>query len=153
VLRHRWKVVIASLIFFAASFATLPLLNKEFLPAEDQGRFGIRLQTPVGSSLEYTDSKFKQAEALIMLTNVERVALDFNRPTQRWLDRMSQAEAREHAAAGQFPPGSMGPKIDAAVTFLQQLPPQSGGDHRVLITSIDKAYEALMGRAGTQIVR
>lgn len=94
-----------------------------------------------------------EADALIMLTNVERVALDFNRPTQRWLDHMTLAEARAHAAAGQFPAGSMGPKIDAALTFLQppapQRPPAAGS--RVLITSIDKAFEALMGRAGTRI--
>lgn len=73
-LKHRWKVVLVSLLFFASSFATLPLLNKEFLPAEDQSRFGVRLQTPVGSSLEYTDAQFKQAEAFVLKRpEVERV--------------------------------------------------------------------------------
>jgi carbamate kinase len=60
------------------------------------------------------------ADAYIMLTGVERVALDFNKPTQRWLDHLSLDEAKAHAADGQFPPGSMGPKIGAAISFLQE---------------------------------
>ncbi|NTV53484.1 MAG: efflux RND transporter permease subunit, partial [Candidatus Firestonebacteria bacterium] len=72
-LRHRWSVVVFSLVFFAGSFATLGKLNKEFLPAEDQSRFMIRLQTPVGSSLAYTDSQFKKVEAFLAgRTEVER---------------------------------------------------------------------------------
>lgn len=90
------------------------------------------------------------ADALVLLTGVERVALDFNRPTQRWLDQMSLAEARQHAAAGQFPAGSMGPKIDAAISFLQTAP-EANARGEVIITSLEKAHEALMGRAGTHI--
>ena len=90
------------------------------------------------------------ADALILLTGVERVALDFNRPTQRWLDHMSLAQAREYAAQGQFPVGSMGPKIDAAISFLQESP-EANPNGEVIITSLEKAYEALMGRAGTHI--
>ncbi len=90
------------------------------------------------------------ADALIMLTGVERVALDFNQPTQRWLDHMTLAEARAHAAQGQFPPGSMGPKIDAAITYLQESP-EANKQGEVIITSLEKAFEALMGRAGTHI--
>ena len=90
------------------------------------------------------------ADALIMLTGVERVALDFNRPTQRWLDHMTLAEARAHAAQGQFPAGSMGPKIDAAISYLQDAP-EANRDGEVIITSLEKAFEAVMGRAGTHI--
>ena len=90
------------------------------------------------------------ADALIMLTGVERVALDFNKPTQRWLDHMSLAQARQHAAQGQFPAGSMGPKIDAAITYLQESP-EANQDGEVIITSLEKAFDALMGRAGTHI--
>ena len=90
------------------------------------------------------------ADALIMLTGVERVALDFGKPTQRWLDRMSLAEARQHAAAGQFPAGSMGPKIEAAMLYLEESP-QANHDGVVIITSLEKAFDALMGRAGTHI--
>ena len=90
------------------------------------------------------------ADALIMLTGVERVALDFNKPTQRWLDHMSLAQARQHAAQGQFPAGSMGPKIDAAITYLQESP-EANHEGEVIITSLEKAFDALMGRAGTHI--
>ena len=90
------------------------------------------------------------ADALIMLTGVERVALDFNKPTQRWLDHMTLQEAREHAAQGQFPPGSMGPKIAAAITYLQESP-EANHEGEVIITSLEKAFEALMGGAGTHI--
>ena len=90
------------------------------------------------------------ADALIMLTGVERVALDFNQPTQRWLDHMTLAQARAFAAQGQFPPGSMGPKIEAAITYLQESP-EANKQGEVIITSLEKAFEALMGRAGTHI--
>ena len=91
-----------------------------------------------------------RADALIMLTGVERVALDFGQPTQRWLDHMTLAEARAHGASGQFPPGSMGPKIQAAMSYLQESP-EANHDGVVIITSLEKAFEALMGRAGTHI--
>jgi carbamate kinase len=90
------------------------------------------------------------ADALIMLTGVERVAVDFNKPTQRWLDHMTLSEANIHAASGQFPAGSMGPKIDAARMYLSELP-EANKDGRVIITSLEKTFEALMGKAGTHI--
>ena len=90
------------------------------------------------------------ADALIMLTGVDRVALDFNQPTQRWLDHMTLAQARDYSAQGQFPAGSMGPKIDAAMSYLQELP-NANHDGEVIITSLEQAFEALMGRAGTHI--
>lgn len=86
------------------------------------------------------------AEALVMLTGVDRVALDFGKPTQRAVDRMTAAEARQHHADGQFPPGSMGPKIEAALRYLD------GGGSEVIITSIERLHDALQGTAGTRIV-
>jgi carbamate kinase len=86
------------------------------------------------------------AQSLVMLTGVERVALDFGKPSQRPVDRMTVAEARQHHADGQFPPGSMGPKIDAALRYLE------GGGKEVVITSIERLYDALQGNAGTKIV-
>lgn len=86
------------------------------------------------------------AEALVMLTGVDRVALDFGKPGERRLDCLSAAQARRHLAAGQFPPGSMGPKIAAALHYLERGGPQ------VVITSLDRAYDALQGNAGTRIV-
>lgn len=86
------------------------------------------------------------AQSLVMLTGVERVALDFGKPSQRPVDRMTVAEARQHHADGQFPPGSMGPKIDAALRYLH------GGGKEVVITSIERLYDALQGKAGTKVV-
>jgi len=86
------------------------------------------------------------ASTLVMLTGVDRVALDFGKPTQRPLDRLTVAQARAHEADGQFPPGSMGPKIAAALRFLDR------GGERAIITSLDRAFDALEGRAGTHIV-
>ena len=90
------------------------------------------------------------ADALIMLTGVEQVALDFNKPTQRSLDHMTLAQARQYTADGQFPPGSMGPKIEAAISYLEELP-NANHDGEVIITSLERAFDALMGRAGTHI--
>jgi HAE1 family hydrophobic/amphiphilic exporter-1 len=64
-LRHPWKVIGGSLVFFAASFATLTVLNKEFMPVQDQSTFIVRMQTPVDSSMEYTDAKTREAEAFL----------------------------------------------------------------------------------------
>jgi carbamate kinase len=86
------------------------------------------------------------AGALVMLTGVERVALDFGKPTERAVDRLTAAEARKHLADGQFPPGSMGPKVTAALQFIER------GGPRAVITSLDKLDLALEGRAGTAIV-
>ena len=82
------------------------------------------------------------AELLIILTGVERVARDFGKPTETPLSELDVETARELLAEGQFPPGSMGPKIEAASSFAQQ-----GG--RVLITRAESLPEALEGKTGT----
>ncbi len=86
------------------------------------------------------------AGAFLILTGVERVALDFGKPTQRFTDRLTVREAKAHLEAGQFPEGSMGPKIRAAIKYVE-----SGGG-KVIITSLEHAYDALRGKAGTEIV-
>ena len=108
------------------------------------------------------------AQKLLLLTGVDQVALDFGRPTQRLLDRLTVEQAREHYLAGQFPPGSMGPKVQAAMQFLQsaQHGVAGGGTaasskagsgsnsagREVVITSLDRAVEAMDGKAGTRMV-
>ena len=87
------------------------------------------------------------AEAFVMITGVEQVMLDFGKPTQRAVARLTCAEARQHAADGQFPPGSMGPKIEAALQYLDRF------DGAVVITSLERAFDALEHGAGTRIVR
>lgn len=86
-----------------------------------------------------------QADELMILTAVEKVALNFKKPDQKFLDRLTVSEAKKYLQEGHFPPGSMGPKIQAAINFLE-----SGGK-RVIITSIEKSVDAVKGRAGTVI--
>jgi HAE1 family hydrophobic/amphiphilic exporter-1 len=66
ILNHRWKVVVASIAIFVASLYLQTLLKKEFVPAQDQSRLMVRLQTEVGSSLDFTDKKFSMVEAYFM---------------------------------------------------------------------------------------
>jgi carbamate kinase len=87
-----------------------------------------------------------EADILVLPTGVEKVALDFNKPTQRWLDRMTLAEACKHQADGQFDPGSMGPKIAALVDFV------GGGGRMGLITNPPNLSRALRGETGTRLV-
>ena len=87
-----------------------------------------------------------EADILVLPTGVEKVALDFNQPTQRWLDRMTLAEARKHQADNQFDPGSMGPKIAALVDFV------GGGGRMGLITNPPNLSRALRGETGTRLV-
>ena len=66
-LARRWRVILASVALFLVSiFIVTPQLHKEFVPSQDQSMFLCRLQTPIGSSIEFTDSRFKQAEAFAM---------------------------------------------------------------------------------------
>ena len=62
---HPWKVIGGSLVFFALSFGTLNFINKEFMPAQDQSTFIVRMQTPIDSSMEFTDAKTREAEAFL----------------------------------------------------------------------------------------
>jgi len=62
-LAHPWKIIGGSLVFFALSFGTLNFINKEFMPAQDQSTFVVRMQTPIDSSMEFTDAKTREAEA------------------------------------------------------------------------------------------
>lgn len=85
------------------------------------------------------------ADMLLLPTGVDRVAIDFGKPGQRWLDSMTVAEAERHMAAGQFGAGSMEPKIAALLDFVD-------GGGAGIITSVPRMREALEGGAGTRIV-
>lgn len=85
------------------------------------------------------------ATTLLLLTGVDKVLLDFGTPQERAVDAMTVEEARAHLADGHFPAGSMGPKIEAAVQFVE------GGGRQAVICSLEGAPEALAGRAGTRI--
>jgi len=87
------------------------------------------------------------AERLLIATGIERVALNFARPDQRWLDRLTLAEAKELLDQNAFDKGSMGPKVGAVIDFLE-----NGGSEGV-ITDPAHLAAALAGNAGTHIVR
>lgn len=86
------------------------------------------------------------AERVFFLTGIDQVAIGFGTPAQRFVDRLPVAEALRLLAAGEFAPGSMGPKVEAAVQFIER------GGQEAVITSLDRLTEALEGRAGTHIV-
>jgi carbamate kinase len=85
-------------------------------------------------------------EVMLILTAVPKVALNYGTPEQKELDRVSLRELRGLMAEGHFPPGSMGPKMEAAIRFLE------GGGERVIVAHLDQAMAALRGEAGTHIV-
>ncbi len=86
------------------------------------------------------------AEEFVILTAVDKVALHFGTPNQRDLDRMTVQDAKKYLESGEFPAGSMGPKIESAVYFLEN------GGKEVLITSVERFSEARKGLTGTKIV-
>ncbi|MEW6069735.1 MAG: carbamate kinase [Candidatus Thermoplasmatota archaeon] len=86
------------------------------------------------------------AELFLILTYVDKVAINFNRPNQKWLDKITIRDAKKYLAEGHFSPGSMGPKIQASINFLEK------GGKKVIITSLEKAKDAVYGRAGTEII-
>ncbi len=86
------------------------------------------------------------AEILIILTSVEKVSLNFGKSDQTDLDTVKISEIKKYLADGHFPSGSMGPKVEAAVDFIEN------GGKEVIITTIEKATDALTGKAGTRII-
>jgi carbamate kinase len=87
-----------------------------------------------------------RAEKLIIGTTVDQVAVQFGKPGQRWLGTLSREEAAKFLAEGEFPPGSMGPKIEAGIDFVAQ------GGEECIITSTENVSGATIGEGGTHIV-
>ena len=84
------------------------------------------------------------ADVLIILTAVEKVAIHFGKPDEEWLSEVTPEEARKYMAAGEFAPGSMLPKVQAAVEFVESKP-----GRRALITLLEKAKDGIAGKTGT----
>lgn len=88
------------------------------------------------------------AEALVICTGVERIALDFGKPNQMWVDHLTLSQAKQYLAEGRhFAQGSMAPKVEAVIRYLEQ------GGVRAIITDIPHIERALSGEAGTHITR
>ncbi len=88
------------------------------------------------------------ADYLIILTAVEKVAINFGKPNVQWLSTLSAEEARGYIAEGHFAPGSMLPKVQAALEFAQSKP-----GRKALITLLEKAREGVDGKTGTVITK
>ena len=88
------------------------------------------------------------ADCLIILTAVEKVALNFNRPDVRWLDTLTVEQAQACIDQGQFAAGSMLPKVQAAVRFVESAP-----GREAMITLLEKVGDGIAGRTGTRFVR
>lgn len=86
------------------------------------------------------------AHMMVILTAVPHVSLDFGKPTERRADSLSVDEAERHLQEGQFPPGSMGPKVEAAIDFARAT------GHTAAIGNVDSIAQVLQGRAGTRVV-
>lgn len=86
------------------------------------------------------------ADILMILTEVDKVSLNFNKPDQRDIDQITVAEAKQFIAEGHFAPGSMLPKVQAAVNYVKDNPGK-----KAIITSLFKSLEALEGKTGTII--
>lgn len=86
------------------------------------------------------------ADLFLISTAVEKVALNFGKPNQVWLDQMTLAEAKQHYDEGHFAPGSMGPKIKAVIEYLE------AGGKEAIITSPENITLALRGESGTRII-
>jgi carbamate kinase len=90
------------------------------------------------------------ADMMMILTAIDRVRINFGKPDERAIDRMTLDEARRHMKEGQFPAGSMGPKVHGAMLFLEH---SQKPDASVIIGPLEQAAEAVAGRIGTRVTR
>jgi len=128
-------------IVIAAGGGGIPVIMKE---DGDLEGVDVVVDKDLASSILARDIK---ANCLMMLTGVEQVFLNFKQPNERALKALTVKEAQRYLKEGHFPPGSMGPKIQAAINFL------NWGGEIAIITSIEKVKEALEGITGTKITK
>ena len=91
-------------------------------------------------------AKELDADFLIILTAVEKVAINYGKPDEKWLDDITVDEAKQYIGEGHFAPGSMLPKVQAAVDFAESKP-----GRQALITLLEKAKDGILGKTGTRI--
>lgn len=128
-------------IVIAAGGGGIPVVMKE---DGDLEGVDVVIDKDLASAVLARDIK---AHCLMMLTGVEHVFLNFKQPSEQALSRLTVKEAQKYLHEGHFPPGSMGPKIQAAMNFL------NWGGELAIITSIDKVKGALNGKTGTNIIK
>jgi len=133
------QLVDARVLVVASGGGGIPVIKKNGVligvdAVIDKDLAGERLAVDVGASV------------FMILTDVDEVKLHYNTPEEKGVTRMTVAEAKQYSADGHFAKGSMEPKVRAAVRFVE------AGGEKAVITSLDKAFDALEGRAGTTIV-
>lgn len=134
------KILGLGMIVIAVGGGGIPVIEKEnylVLGAEaviDKDRASALLASGLKTDL------------FVISTDADQVYLDYKKPTQRGVRQATADEMAEYLKQGQFPPGSMGPKVEAAIRYLR------GGGQRVIITSPELLVDAIDGRAGTNIV-
>ncbi len=133
-------LVMNDYIVIAVGGGGVPVIRNE--QGELRGTFAVIDKDRASSLL----AQELRADLLVISTGVEKCALDFKKPTQRTLDQMTLAEARQYIAEGHFAPGSMLPKIEAAVEFVQM------GGPMAIITDPANLARALRGETGTRVI-
>ncbi len=134
------KMVDDGMIVIASGGGGIPVVLNEEGKLEgvdaviDKDRAGGVLAEEVGANI------------FLVLTDVDSARLDYGKPAERPISRMTTSQARDYMKEGHFLPGSMGPKVEACIKFVEQ------GGEKAIITSLERAVEALDGKAGTTIV-
>ncbi len=119
------------------------------VPNEEGGVWGTRavVDKDLASALLAAEL---DADLMVILTNIDRVLIDFRKPDERAVERMTLAEAKRWLDQGQFPPGTMGPKVSGAIGFLES---SKKPDAHVIIGPLDRACDAVAGTVGTRITK
>ena len=137
-----WALIAAGVIVICTGGGGIPVIRNA---ASDLEGIAAVIDKDFGSSLLATNVG---AELFVISTAVEKVALNFGKPDQKWLDKVNLSEAKKYLAEGtHFAKGSMAPKIQAIIRFLE------GGGKQALITNPDNIGRALKGETGTLIVK
>jgi len=133
------RMVDSGIIVIASGGGGIPVVDERELEGVDavidKDLAGERLASSLG------------AEVFMILTDVEKVAINFKKENQKFLDTLTLEEAKKYYEEGHFPPGNMGPKVLAAIRFVERT------GKTAIITSLDKATDALDGKTGTRIIR
>lgn len=133
------KMVDKDVLVIAAGGGGMPVIEKE-----GWGLDGVEAVVDKDLASERL-AEAVDADLLLILTNVEKVYINFDKPDQKPLDHVSLEDLKKYYQQGHFPPGSMGPKILAAIRFLE------AGGKKVIISHVEKVMQALKGKTGTHI--
>jgi carbamate kinase len=134
------KILKDDVIVIASGGGGMPVIEKEW------GLDGLEAVIDKDLASECLAEQVN-AELLFILTNVEKAYLNYGTPNQKTIDEVNLEEIEKYYQEGQFPPGSMGPKILAAIRFL------NSGGKKVIISHVDKGIDAFKGKTGTHITK